>query len=117
VVLENGRQTSIYNCSKTFRRGRLAYNDCRFSVINAKMRYSTILALGTTVAAFSLTDLRGKSVRSVSTLKDRSPGIEGGKATCPTVWTHVVSDLKALFLDTIVKPSQCNDNARGAIRV
>lgn len=37
-----------------------------------------------------------------------------GSATCPPVWTNVVRDLTTLFLDTTT--SQCNDDARAAIR-
>ncbi|KUJ16166.1 heme peroxidase [Mollisia scopiformis] len=36
--------------------------------------------------------------------------------TCPPIWTSVIATLITLFTDSTVKPAQCNDNARAAIR-
>ncbi|CZT49863.1 uncharacterized protein RSE6_10760 [Rhynchosporium secalis] len=35
---------------------------------------------------------------------------------CTAVWTPIISELSALFIDRSVSPSQCNDDARAAIR-
>jgi hypothetical protein len=43
--------------------------------------------------------------------------VERKNAACPAVWSNVVKDLTAMFLDTSVNPSQCNDDARAALRV
>ena len=71
-----------------------------------------------TTNAISLWQVRDK----VSSLLPRSMAVEveersGGSGSCPAVWTNIVSDLTAMFLDKSVNPSQCNDDARAAIRV
>ncbi|PVH85811.1 class II peroxidase [Cadophora sp. DSE1049] len=38
------------------------------------------------------------------------------RATCPAVWTSIVAEMQGMFIDKSTTPSQCNDDARAAIR-
>lgn len=76
----------------------------------------------TTVNGLSFVEVRNMleqySTASYQFIKRSLPvQIEGRTGTCPPIWTSVVNDLNTMFLDTSVNPSQCNDDARAAIRV
>jgi len=94
------------------------------SNIRFKMRYalSLIAALAiTNVYAASFAEL-GATLSSYTKLaRDAIPAFpvleERKDPECPAVWKNVVKDLTAMFLDKSVSPSQCNDDARAAIRV
>jgi len=89
------------------------------------MRYSIILTTAAAIStanAVSFSDvgntLSSYSSSSIDVLKrarDAIPSLVGRKsASCPAVWTSVVKDLSAMFLDKAT--GQCNDDARAAIR-
>ncbi|KAL3417989.1 ligninase lg6 precursor [Phlyctema vagabunda] len=87
------------------------------------MRYIRFLLAASAlreVKGFSVTEVRNAiseySFRSLNTLRPALPLEEKKDALCPAVWTTIVSELTALFIDKSVSPSQCNGNARAAIR-
>lgn len=95
------------------------------------MRLTPILATAaaiSSVQAFKLAEARitlsdyanalKLSLPDYSNLLTRSPtpGLET-RASCPAVWTSIVSDMSAMFIDKSLSPSQRNDDARAAIRV
>jgi len=84
------------------------------------------LVLGTALAVTSVNAISFAEVGS--TLSSYSKHVRNSLPTfptlevrkdpeCPAVWKNVVKDLSALFIDKSVSPSQCNDDARAAIRV
>ena len=88
------------------------------------MRYSTILSAAlaiNNVYAISVAEVRSASADALLRVRDALPTfpvVEKRKAAaCPAIWTSVVKDLTAMFIDKSVTPSQCNDDARAAIRV
>ncbi|CAG8958300.1 hypothetical protein HYFRA_00000655 [Hymenoscyphus fraxineus] len=42
---------------------------------------------------------------------------KGGSDGCPKVWNSISSEFVTMFTDTSVRPAQCNDDARAAIRL
>lgn len=79
----------------------------------------TLALAATSVSAFSITEYSHNAVaalkRSLPALQFRS-SIEERDGKCPPVWNSIASDLTNMFLDTSTNPSQCNDDARAAIR-
>lgn len=102
---------------------------------SVNMKYSIILGSVvaiTNVNALTFGDVSNALSSSVDVLKrarDAIPSLvgrkdgssgsgssgSGGGGSCPAVWSQVVPDLTALFLDK--STGQCNDAARAAIRV
>ncbi|KAG4434565.1 hypothetical protein IFR05_009951 [Cadophora sp. M221] len=82
----------------------------------------TVALAATSTAAFSITEYAHDSValleRSLPSLNFRSSveKRDGGGGNCPAVWSRIAADLTTMFLDTSTNPSQCNDDARAAIR-
>ncbi|KAL5331857.1 hypothetical protein ACEPPN_001396 [Leptodophora sp. 'Broadleaf-Isolate-01'] len=81
----------------------------------------TFALAATSTAAFSITEYAHDSVallkRSLPSLSFRSSVEErDGGGNCPAVWSRIAADLTTMFLDTSTNPSQCNDDARAAIR-
>ncbi|KAK0123891.1 hypothetical protein ONS95_008884 [Cadophora gregata] len=73
----------------------------------------------TSTSAFSITEFAHSGAAAFKRFipSKRSPlPIEERGGNCPAVWTSIASDLTAMFLDTSTNPSQCNDDARAAIR-
>lgn len=94
------------------------------------MRFAPIIfaaAAASTIHGLSFPDVRSTIVQYADKLRralpeygsvlTRSPAAVQERASCPAVWTSIVSEMSALFLDNSTKPSQCNDDARSAIRV
>ncbi|CZT08490.1 hypothetical protein WAI453_007217 [Rhynchosporium graminicola] len=73
---------------------------------------SGVLAGNTDKLKSSIPDYGKIGTRSTPDIARRS----GGSGGCPAVWTPIISELSALFNDKSVSPSQCNDDARAAIR-
>jgi len=84
------------------------------------MRYTILLTAAaaiTNVYAITFAEMSSAPIDFLKKARDAIPALAERKAAaCPAVWTNVVSDLTAMFLDNTVSPSQCNDNARAAIR-
>jgi hypothetical protein len=78
----------------------------------------TLVAVITSANGFSFSEVRSTISEKYNALFTRVPApmIEE-RAACPAIWTTIVGDLTKMFLDTSVSPSQCNDDARAAIRV
>lgn len=91
------------------------------------MKSSAVLAAvitATNVNALSFADVSTVLTSSIDVFKragDVLPSLVGrdsgsGKTgTCPAIWSKIVPDLTAMFLDR--STGQCNDAARAAIRV
>jgi len=88
------------------------------------MRYN--LFLGTALAVTNVYAISFAEIGSTLSIYSKQvrnvlpafPVLEARKdPACPAVWKDVVKDLSNLFIDKSVSPSQCNDNARAAIRV
>ncbi|KAL5320995.1 hypothetical protein ACEPPN_011805 [Leptodophora sp. 'Broadleaf-Isolate-01'] len=93
------------------------------------MRLTPILftaAAASTVHGLSFPEVRSafvgyadklrRSLPDSSNVFTRSPAEVETRATCPAVWTSIVSEMSALFINKTTTPSQCNDDARAAIR-
>ena len=88
------------------------------------MLYTMVLGAALAVAstyAVSFADVRSTLSFYSKHVRDALPtfpALEVRKdPECPAVWKDVVKDLSALFIDRSFNPSQCNDDARAAIRV
>jgi len=88
------------------------------------MRYTHLLGAALTItSAYAIAFAEVGSTLSSYSKQVRDalptfPSLEARKdPECPAVWKNVVKDLTALFIDKSVSPSQCNDDARAAIRV
>ena len=81
---------------------------------------STIVVVSAVTAnAFSLADASEYSNGALEAIRRAIPALSersGGDGGCPAIWTQIAATLQPLFLDTTVSPSQCNDDARAAIR-
>ncbi|KAH7417367.1 putative Ligninase LG5 [Cadophora sp. MPI-SDFR-AT-0126] len=95
------------------------------------MRLTPIIftaAAASTVHGLSLTDVRStlaectdklrRSLPDYGNIFTRSPApaeIET-RGACPAIWTSIVAEMSGMFIDRSTTPSQCNDDARAAIR-
>lgn len=101
-------------------------------LIVSNMRLTSIIftaAAASTVHGLSLAEVRSSLVEYTDKLRrslpeyglvfTRSPApaeVET-RAACPAVWTSIVTEMQGMFIDKSTTPSQCNDDARAAIRV
>ncbi|KAH7364132.1 heme peroxidase [Rhexocercosporidium sp. MPI-PUGE-AT-0058] len=88
-----------------------------FTVVTAKTVYG-LSFLEVRSAFVAYTDRLRRSLSDYDNVFNRSAAeVEArGSGGCPAVWTSIVTEMSALFIDNSTTPSQCNDDARAAIR-